>query len=88
MTTKDVSYLKVADIIPAAILFIGGLNWGLVGFFDFNLVAWIFGSASIWTRIVYALVGLSAIYEVVMWKAIQRRWECSGFFGKAERAAT
>ncbi len=80
--------MKIVDMIPAAILFIGGLNWGLVGFFNFDLVAWIFGSMTMLSRIVYALVGISALYEVVMWKAIQQRWECSGFFGRAESVAT
>ena len=40
---------------------IGALNWGLVGFFDFNLVAFLFGSMSILSRIIYMLVGLSAL---------------------------
>jgi hypothetical protein len=80
--------MKIVDMIPAVILFIGGLNWGLVGFFNFDLVAWIFGSMTMLSRIVYALVGISAIYEVVMWKGIQRRWECAGFFGRAESVAT
>lgn len=88
MFTKHLSNMKIVDMIPAIILFIGGLNWGLVGFFNFDLVAWIFGSMTMWSRIVYSLVGISAIYEVVMFKAIQRRWECSGFFGRAERVAT
>ena len=40
---------------------IGGINWGLVGAFDFDLVAFLFGSMSILSRIVYILVGLSAL---------------------------
>lgn len=44
------------------LLIIGGLNWGLVGLFGFDLVAWIFGgSAAIVSRIIYTLVGISAI---------------------------
>ena len=80
--------MKVADLIPATILFAGGVNWGLMGFFGIDLIATIFGSMSVVSRIIYALVGVSALYEVVMWKSIQRRWECSGFFGKAESTAT
>ena len=41
---------------------VGGLNWGLVGFLDFNLVSFLFGDMTILTRTVYALVGLSAIW--------------------------
>ena len=40
---------------------IGGINWGLVGAFDFDVVAFLFGSMSILSRIVYILVGLSAL---------------------------
>lgn len=44
------------------LLIVGGLNWGLVGLFRFDVVAWLFGgSASVLSRIVYSLVGLSAL---------------------------
>ncbi len=46
------------------LVIIGGLNWGLVGAFDFNLVSLIFGDMSILARIVYILVGLSAIWLI------------------------
>lgn len=49
--------------IALALLIIGGINWGLVGIFQFDLVAWLFGgSASVVSRIIYTLVGLSAIW--------------------------
>lgn len=48
--------------VAFALLVIGGLNWGLVGFFNFDLVAAIFGAGSPVSRVVYALVGLSALY--------------------------
>ena len=47
---------------------------GLVGVFNFNLVAAIFGEMSILSRIVYTLVGLSAVYDIVAIKAIWKRW--------------
>ena len=43
---------------------IGGLNWGLVGAFNFNLVSFIFGEMSILARIIYILVGLSAVWLI------------------------
>lgn len=43
---------------------IGGLNWGLVGAFNFNLVSLLFGDMSILARIVYILVGLSAVWLI------------------------
>jgi hypothetical protein len=66
--------MKTLDVIVAALLVIGGLNWGLVGIFGFDLVASVFGNMSFLSRIVYAVVGLSALYQAVQWKAIQRRW--------------
>jgi len=53
------------DWTAFVLLIIGGLNWGLVGFFDFDLVATIFGDMSTLTRIIYVIVGLSAIYLVL-----------------------
>ena len=53
------------DKIALTLLVIGGLNWGSVGLFQFDLVAWIFGGQTgIVSRIVYVLVGLSAIWCV------------------------
>ena len=45
---------------------VGGLNWGLIGAFDFDLVAFLFGPMSILSRVVYILVGLSALATLVM----------------------
>ena len=44
-----------------ALMWIGAINWGLVGFFNFNLVQWIFGDWPTLVRIIYALIGLSAL---------------------------
>ena len=67
---------RAIDVIAFILLVVGGLNWGLVGFFGFNLVEAIFGTMSPASRIVYALVGLAAIYEIFMWRSIQHRWSC------------
>lgn len=53
---------KVLDCTALTVTIIGAVNWGLVGFFDFNLVAFLFGSMSWLSRIVYALVGLCGLY--------------------------
>jgi uncharacterized membrane protein YuzA (DUF378 family) len=66
--------MKKLDVIAAILLVVGGLNWGLVGLFDFNLVATIFGASSIVGNIVYVVVGLSAAYQAFALKSIQRRW--------------
>ena len=56
---KDMNFF---DWIVFILVFVGALNWGLIGFFGFNLVAFIFGEASVIAKIVYDLVGLAALY--------------------------
>jgi uncharacterized protein len=56
--------MKFINILTLGLLIVGGLNWGLVGLFDFDLVAAIFGGGSALSRIVYVLVGLSAVWQV------------------------
>ena len=55
---------KIIDGIALTIAIIGAVNWGLIGFFDFNLVAAIFGSMTWLSRIIYALVGVCGLYLV------------------------
>ncbi len=79
MTEERDSTMKAADIIAAVLLVIGGLNWGLVGLFQFDLVAGLFGGSDMTAaRIVYALVGLAALYQAIQVKGIQSRWCHSG----------
>ena len=66
--------MKSFDVLAAVLLVVGGLNWGLYGLFNFDLVATLFGDFSLLSRIVYTLVGLAAIYQAVQWRAIQTRW--------------
>lgn len=54
--------LNALDWVAVVLLVVGGLNWGLVGLFGFDLVATIFSDMSILSRIVYSVVGLSAVY--------------------------
>ena len=54
--------LTILDLISLVLVIVGGLNWGLVGILDFNLVSALFGDMSSLSRIVYALVGVSAVY--------------------------
>jgi uncharacterized membrane protein YuzA (DUF378 family) len=58
--------MSAMDWIPMLLLMIGGLNWGLVGLFDFNLVATLFGESSPLSRIIYVAVGLSALYSLYL----------------------
>ncbi len=58
--------LGALDWIALILIIVGGLNWGLVGALKFDLVATVFGAMSLLARIVYILVGLSAIYGIFM----------------------
>jgi uncharacterized protein len=66
--------MKKMDVLCAVLLVVGGLNWGLVGAAQFDLVATLFGTASAMSRIVYTLVGLAGIYQALQWRGIQQRW--------------
>jgi uncharacterized membrane protein YuzA (DUF378 family) len=57
--------MRAINILTLVLLIVGGLNWGLVGLFGFDLVAAIFGEMSPLSRIVYGLVGLSAVWQLV-----------------------
>lgn len=57
--------MAIANIIAFIILLIGGLNWGLVGIFNWNLVAAIFGGFNVGSIIIYILVLLSAIWLII-----------------------
>lgn len=66
--------MKSLDVTAAILLVVGGLNWGLVGAANFDLVATIFGQMTPLARLVYVAVGLAAVYQALQWKAIQHRW--------------
>ena len=52
------------DWISFVLVFVGGINWGLIGFFHFNLVGTLFGEMSVLARVIYSLVGLGALYQL------------------------
>lgn len=56
--------LKVLNAIMLILVIIGAVNWGLIGFFQFNLVDNLFGVASIFSRVIYALVGVAGLYSI------------------------
>lgn len=56
--------MKIIDTIALILVIIGAINWGLIGFFKFNLVDAIFGSMSALSRIIYALVGISGLWTI------------------------
>lgn len=56
--------MKIIDKIALVLIIIGAINWGLIGFFKFDLVATIFGEMSVLSRIIYALVGISGLWGI------------------------
>jgi uncharacterized membrane protein YuzA (DUF378 family) len=64
--------MKPLNLITLILVIVGGVNWGLVGVAQFDLVAAIFGAGSAMARVVYTLVGLSALYQILpLLKAVQ-----------------
>ena len=56
--------MKSLEIAALILVITGGLNWGFIGMFDLDLIAVIFGKMSVMSRMVYSLVGLSALYSI------------------------
>jgi uncharacterized membrane protein YuzA (DUF378 family) len=67
-TRTESGQKKTLNAVAAALVIVGGLNWGLVAIAEFDLVAWLFGegfgTTNAATRIVYGLVGLAAVYGI------------------------
>lgn len=57
--------MKVLNLVTLVLIIVGGLNWGLVGMANFDLVAALFGEGSVLARAVYVLVGLSAAFQLI-----------------------
>ena len=58
---------KALDCTALTIAIIGAINWGLIGFFSFDLVAFIFGNLSWVSRIIYAIVGICGLYLITFY---------------------
>ena len=64
--------MKALNLVTLILVILGGLNWGLMGVANLDLVAAIFGAGSFLTRAIYVIVGLSAIWQIVpLMKAFQ-----------------
>jgi uncharacterized protein len=77
--------MNPVNLITLGLVIVGGLNWGLVGLVDWNLVASLFGDGSLLSRTVYVLVGVSALWQVVPLVAGIRGKEPSALSGHAAR---
>lgn len=56
--------MKALDITALILVVIGAVNWGLIGFFRFDLVAALFGELTTFSRVVYALIGIAGLYAI------------------------
>ena len=63
--------MKVIDYIALVLVIIGAINWGLIGLFGFDLVATLFGSMSVLSRIVYTLVGIAGLWSIRFFTKIE-----------------
>ena len=70
--------MKALNILTLILVIVGGLNWGLVGLLNFDLVATIFGAGSLLARLVYVVVGISAVWQL---------WPLASAFGSNEAVA-
>lgn len=61
---------KVCDYLALTLGTVGALNWGLIGFFRFNLVAFLFGDMTTISRIVYGIIGIAGIYLITLYGRI------------------
>jgi len=66
--------MRTLDVLSWILMFVGGLNWLLIGLFGFNVVTVIFGQLSLAVRIIYAVVGIATIYAIAELGAMPRRW--------------
>ncbi len=70
--------MRKLDVLAAALVIVGALNWGLVGAFRLDLVATVFGmrfgETSMLSSVVYGLVGLAGLYQALAWKSVRQRW--------------
>ncbi len=57
----------VLAIIAVIVLIIGGINWGLIGLFEWNFIGNVFGYDSVLTRTIYTIVGIAAVYTILTW---------------------
>lgn len=56
--------MRALDLTALILVIIGAINWGLIGFFNFDLVAVLFGTMSAFSRVIYALVGIAGLYAI------------------------
>jgi uncharacterized membrane protein YuzA (DUF378 family) len=77
--------MRILHLITLVLLIVGGLNWGLVGLLEWNLVAALFGPGTLVSRAVYVLVGLSALWQLATLFTAPSSFEGTGARGHSIR---
>lgn len=67
--------LKILNVISLLLVVVGAINWGLIGFFKFDLVSMLFGDMSALTRIIFALVGIAGLYSIAFFNRVSESRE-------------
>ncbi len=60
------THFSALDWVAMVLMIVGGINWGLVGAFGFDLVAALFGERTTWSRLVYTVVGIASLYGIYL----------------------
>lgn len=60
------------DIVSLILIIIGAVNWGLIGLFNLDLVATLFGTMSMISRIIYAIIGIAGIYSLMLFAKLKK----------------
>ena len=63
---------QMVEMISVVLLLIGGLNWGLIGFFEWSFVDTVFGMGSTLARVIYSIIGISALYQIALWTKLHK----------------
>ena len=78
---------KFLDCTALTIVIIGAINWGLIGFFQFDLVAFLFGNMSVVSRIIYDLVGICGLYLLSFYPLLRQKKSLGSIKNQAVSAA-
>ena len=62
--------MKILNTLVLILLIVGALNWGLIALFEFDLVAWLFGTMTLLSKIVYGLVGIAGLWAITFFSRI------------------
>lgn len=86
--TERLGVMRVLDLLSGILLVLGGLWLGLAGLFGLETVLGSVVGSDLLVRFLYILIGIAAVYDVVMIRAIPRRWHCTMITGSPGEVTT